>query len=122
MPTRIVDPKKTYVAVTPQERYIIINKINNGWLPHNPDCEVVKSRMYAPPEEWKDGVLTVGKHHPENIIPQRIYLLGDGKPEDIFRKYNSIYTNEAFTGEEPTSRSFKSYFRELLKIGIFKVL
>lgn len=82
--------------VSPQERNIIIQNIDSGnYLLINHNTKV-----------WWEN-----KHHPKQVIPTNLYLLGNGRLCELFEKYNDKH--------EPISRSdFNDYTRELIKQGI----
>jgi hypothetical protein len=91
------DFEKTYIMVSPRERKEIIQKIKNEELvPSGPG-----------PKTWN------AKHHPNNVIPRDIYLLGDGTIQELFDQYNQINIAEPIEWG-----NFIGYTRELIKQGI----
>ena len=53
------------------------------------------------------------KHHPENFIPERMYLLGDGYFSELYLRYKNKYHSEIIEVKD-----FKDYMRELIYQGI----
>lgn len=89
------DFKKTYTMVSPANRDIIIQKINNH--------ELVSETVTGQRDEW-----WTNKHHPDSEIPKNIYALGSGKIDDLYDAYNAKH------GAMERSE-FINYTRELIK-------
>jgi len=94
------DFQKTFTMVTPNERFIIIEKINNG--------ELVSETISGSSQQW-----WLKKHNPDCEIPRNIYLLGDGTIEELYKKY--IIKYGLIEWDE-----FIDYTRELQKQKIIK--
>jgi len=89
------DFQKTYTMVNPNERLIIIEKINNG--------ELESETIIGNKQDW-----WLKKHNPDNEIPRNIYLLGDGTLEELHKKYIIKYGSIEWD-------EFINYTRELTK-------
>ncbi len=86
--------------VSPDVRNNIINMIDLGEL-ESETSTGIKEKW------WKN------KHHPNEKIPKRIYLLGSGSPNDLY----TIYINNP-EYEYMERREFYNYTRELIKQNI----
>jgi len=92
-----IDYTKVFTMVSPHERNIIINNINT--IIDFERMEVGERKNIY----WK------AKHDPESEIPVRIYLLGNGTRDELYRKYISKYGEKSIEFDE-----FKNYMRELI--------
>ena len=98
MPNFKHDFNKIYIMTRPDERFIIIQQINNQEL---------KS-------ETKTGIRQkwwLIKHNPDNEIPKNIYLLGDGTIPQLHKKYKECHGYIEW-------EEFINYTRELIKQNI----
>lgn len=92
-----IDYNNSYFRmITPNNRNIIINNINTIL-----NYEFDKTNRNT--NYWSN------KHHPEKIIPERIYLLGDGYFSELYVMYKNKYNPHII--EE---KHFKDYLRELI--------
>mgnify|MGYP001218073965 CR=1 FL=1 len=121
----IVNKHATYEAVAPHLRNSIIDRINAGWRPRDNKGNITPKSLGT--ERWWD----IGKTgHPKSTYPTRIYLLGNGTPLELHRKYNEEYPDdpmpynqsEAKRLNKPQKHAFINYIRELIKQGIFRAL
>jgi hypothetical protein len=92
------NPNQPREMVSPSVRNEVIERINAGEL----ESETVTGRKQ---NWWKN------KHHPQQTIPTKIYLLGNGSPEELYIKYIALY-------ECIDHREFLDYTRELIKQNI----
>lgn len=92
------DFKKTYTMISPNKRYMIIQKINN--------CEIESKTITGQKQKW-----WLKKHHPNNEIPRNIYLLGNGTIHQLYIKYINNYG-------EINEKLFINYTRELISQNI----
>jgi hypothetical protein len=92
------NPNQQREMVPPSVRNEVIERIDAGEL----ESETVTGYRQG---WWKN------KHHPKQDIPTKIYLLGNGSPEDLYGKY--IAEHEYINHGE-----FLDYTRELIKQGI----
>ena len=120
----IVKRQTTYEAVSPQERNNIIDQIDSGWRPRDEYGNITPESLRI--EKWWD----IGKSgHPKSEYPTRIYLLGNGTPLELHRKYNEEYPDEIMPYNQVEAKRaglsqkhvFINYIRELIKQGIFKI-
>lgn len=86
-----------YVAVSPEQRRIIISQIKQRTHPGSGRPRGVLSDYF----HW------MGKHDPENEISTAIYLLGNGTFDEHNARYNQI-----------SRRVLSNYRRELIYQGI----
>lgn len=86
-----------YVAVSPEQRRIIINQIKQGTHPGSGRLRGKEMDYF----HWTE------KHDPENEIPTVIYLLGNGTFDEHHARYNQI-----------NRRVLSNYRRELIYQGI----
>jgi hypothetical protein len=91
----------TYHMVAPQQRCDIIKHIDMG----NMESECVTGIQ----QKW-----WTTKHHPAEIIPTRIYLLGDGTIEELFQRYVAKHSEMEWS-------DFINYTRELIKQRIMQI-
>lgn len=92
--------RKTYASVTPEERVLVIQQINNNTL--TSECFTGRRLKW-----WTE------KHHPENEIPKNIYLLGRGTLAQLHNAY--LQKHGVIEWSE-----FINYTRELIKQEILK--
>jgi hypothetical protein len=92
-----IDYNKIFTMVSPHERNIVIQNINTII---DFEKNEVGERKYL---YWK------AKHNPEGEIPTRIYLLGNGTRDDLYKKYINKYGENSIDFDE-----FKNYMRELI--------
>jgi hypothetical protein len=92
------DFDKTYSMVSPCERRLIIQKINEGLL--ESETAVGKKQKW-----W------TRKHHPDSEIPKNIYLLGSGTIGELHIEYIKHYGSIEWS-------EFIDHTRELLKQNI----
>jgi len=92
-----INYSKNFTSVSPNERNILIQNIDNI-----SDYEFTITRRPTT-KFWKT------KHHPNDVIPTRIYLLGNGTTNELFQKYNNKYGNNSISIKE-----FKNYIREMI--------
>jgi hypothetical protein len=90
--------QKTFIMVTPNERFNIIEKINN--------VELVSETIIGNNQDW-----WLKKHNPDSDIPRNIYLLGNGTIEELHKKYIIKYGSIEWD-------EFINYTRELIKQNI----
>lgn len=86
-----------YVAVSPEQRRIIIDQIKEGTHPGSGRARGTEKDYF----HWR------GKHAPENEIPTAIYLCGNGTFVEHHARYNQI-----------SHRDLSNYRRELVYQGI----
>lgn len=86
-----------YVAVSPEQRRIIIDQIKQGTHTGSGRSRGMEKDYFY----WK------GKHDPENEIPTAIYLRGNGTFDEHHVRYNQI-----------SKRDLSNYRRELVYQGI----
>ena len=86
-----------YVAVSPEQRRIIIEQIKQGTHPGSGRPRGTEKDYF----HWR------GKHDPENEIPTAIYLCGNGTIDEHHARYNQI-----------SHRDLSNYRRELVYQGI----
>ena len=91
---------KTYVSVTPTERFRVIQQINDKTLVS--ECFTGKRQKW-----WTE------KHHPDNEIPTNIYLLGSGTLSQLHNAY--LQKHGVIEWSE-----FINYTRELIKQELLK--
>ena len=63
-----------------------------------------------------------GGHHPNEIIPMRIWSLGSGTPKELEQKYIEIYGNPNINNVTHIpfgKRKFNDWLRELIKQKLF---
>jgi len=92
-----IPDNNVYVAVSPEQRRIIICQIKQGTHPGSGRPRGVVRDYF----HWK------GKHDPEGEIPTAIYLLGNGTFHEHQARYNQI-----------SRRTLSNYRRELVYQGI----
>lgn len=92
-----IDYSKNFISVSPNERNILIQNINN-----TPNYEYVQTSRPTT-NFWKT------KHNPDEQIPTRIYLLGNGTTDELFQKYNNKYGENTINIKE-----FKNFIREMI--------
>jgi len=89
------DFQKIFTMCYPNERFAIIEKINNS--------ELVSETIIGKNQDW-----WLKKHNPDNEIPRNIYLSGDGTLEELYKKYIIKYGSIEWD-------EFINYTRELQK-------
>ena len=94
----VIHKDDVYVAVSPEERILIIEQIKRNQLRSGRERDADTYRKF-----WD------GKHAPEKDIPTAIYLTGNGT-------FQEQYTRLRLT---LTLREFSNYRRELIYQGIF---
>jgi hypothetical protein len=97
-----IDYKSSYFTmISPINRNTIINNINT-----------INNYEFTETNRNNNKDLWITKHHPEKIIPERIYLLGNGYFSELYLNYSNKYNFEIIEKE------FKNYLRELIYQGI----
>jgi len=108
MGRRILDKKLRYGCVDTDKKNEIIEDIDLGIINSNVKTGIDKNW-------WKV------KHHPNKLIPSRIYELGSGTLEELEQKYFDKY--EKINGNDKYNHAqFIGYVRELYQQKIMIII